>query len=56
MYTLTYVYFNIHNYMYISNQAIHVAKLCFYCAFSLQIPHKYEGHVTLTLTLSFNFC
>ena len=53
MYTLTVTDCNMHN--YIPNQAINVAKLCFYCVFSLKIPHKCGGNVTLTLTLNFNF-
>ena len=53
MYTLTYIYCSIHN--YIPNQAICVAKLCFYCVFSLKkTPHEIGSHVTLTLTLRFN--
>ena len=54
--TYTCISCNMHN--YIPNQAINVinvAKLCFYCVFSLKIPHKCGGNVTLTLTLSFNF-
>ena len=53
MNTLTYISCNIHN--YIPNQAVSVAKSCFYCVFSLKIQHKCGSHVTLTLTLSFNF-
>ena len=34
MYTLTYISCNIHNYK--PNQAISVAKSCFYCSFSLK--------------------
>ena len=53
MYTLTYIYFNIHNYT--PNQAICAAK-CFYWVFigflfSLKIPHECGSHVTLTLTM-----
>ena len=52
MYTLTYISYNIHN--YIPNQAISVAKSCFYVFFLLKIPHECGGHVTFTLTLRFN--
>ena len=37
MYTLTYISYNIHN--YIPNQAISVAKSCFYCVFSFKNYH-----------------
>ena len=54
-YTLTYISCNIHN--CIPNQAINVAKSCFnlLCFFFKKIQHECGGHVTVTLTLSFNF-
>ena len=53
MYTLTYISCNIHN--YIPNQAISVAKSCFFCVFLQKIQHECGGHVTFTLTVSFIF-
>ena len=45
----------LNRHIYIPNQAICVAKLCFYCIYSLKNSHQCSGHVTLTLTLNFNF-
>ena len=56
MYTLTYMLCTCNLYNYITNQAISVAKSCFYCVFSLKkIPHECGGHVTFSVALSFNF-
>ena len=50
-----YVYINLFIHIYIPKQAIRVAKLGIYCFLLEKIPHKCRVHMTLTLTLSFNF-
>ena len=51
-----YVYIDLYKHIYIPNQAIRVAKLCFLLFFSLKNTHECGGHMSLALTLSFNFC
>ena len=50
-----YVYIDLYIQIYIPNQAIRMLSYAFIFFFLQKIPHECGSHVTLTLTLSFNF-